>query len=159
MIKENLKRNLKRAGVLVSAAFGLMVLTGVNVHAQYNNRGDDDYYRNDQRRDRRDDRRDRRNDRDYGNDDYYNNDYGYNNFYRIARQNGYLDGLNKGIEEAREGDRYNPQSTRPYKNGLHGYDRSFGNREEYKRVYRQAFLQGFRRGYNQYDNRNRRWGY
>jgi flagellar biosynthesis/type III secretory pathway protein FliH len=159
---DDIKKNLKRAGLLLSLAFGLLVLTGIDAKAQYNNRDrdNDDYYNNQDRRDRRDRRRDRDRDNNdnYGNNNgYYNN--GYNNYYRIAQQNGYQDGLNKGIEEAREGDRYNPQDTRPYKNGLNGYDRSFGNRDEYKRIYRQAFLQGFRRGYSQGNNRNRRWGY
>ncbi|MBS1793797.1 MAG: hypothetical protein JSS81_08080 [Acidobacteria bacterium] len=170
MIKENLKRNLKRAGLLFSIFFGLMILTGINVNAQYN-RDDDNYRRDrrDDRRDRRDDRRDRRDrDRDYNggynnggyNNGGYNNNYGYGYMYRIAQQNGYRDGYNKGIEEYREGDRYNPEDTRPYRNGTNGYDRSMGSKDQYKQIYRQAFLQGFRQGYGQYNNRNnRRWGY
>jgi hypothetical protein len=166
MLQEKIKKNLKRAGLLLSFALGFLVLTGVDVKAQYN-RNDDDYYRNQQRRDRRDDRRDRRRDdrrrdRDYNNDDYYRNNNGYYNnsynyVYRIAQQNGYRDGYNKGIEERREGDRYNPQDTRPYRNGLNGYNRNMGNREQYKQIYRQAFLQGFRQGYG--NRNNRRWGY
>jgi hypothetical protein len=165
MIEEKIKKNMKRAGLLLSLALGLLVFTSIDAKAQYNR--DDDYYRN-QRRERRDDRR---RDRDYdngnynrnnggyygNNNGYYNN--GYNYVYRIAQENGYRDGYNKGIEEYREGDRYNPQNTSPYRNGLNGYDRNMGNKEQYKQIYRQAFLQGFRQGYNQNGNRNRRWGY
>jgi len=165
MLQEKFIKNLKRAGLLFSLAIGFLVLTGIEAKAQYN-RNDDDYYRNERRdrRDRRDNRRDDRRNRDNNNDDYYRNNNGYyNNGYgyitRIARENGYRDGFNKGMEEYREGDRYNPEGTRPYKNGLSGYDRSMGSKEQYRQIYRQAFLQGFRQGYSQNRNRNRRWGY
>jgi len=159
MVQEQIKKNLKRTGILLSLALGFLILAGVDAKAQYNRNDDDDYYRNG-RRDRRDDddRRDRRRrDRDYDNGGYYGNNY----IYRIARENGFRDGISKGSEEAREGDRYNPQDTRPFRNGLNGYDRRMGSKEQYKQIYRQAFLQGFRQGYNQYGNRNRnrRWGY
>jgi hypothetical protein len=192
MIIKNMQRTIKNTGLILSLAFGFLLLSGVTANAQYRN--NDDYDRNqrrerrEERRERREERRERRDDRrnnnnngyygnngNYGNNGgYYGNDNGYygnnggynngygNNLYRIAQQNGYRDGVSKGQEEARKGDRYNPQSTSPYKNGLNGYDRSYGNREAYKQAYRQAFLQGFDRGYNQnrgnggYNNRNRR---
>ncbi len=185
MITENLQRKIRNTGLVLSLAFGFLILSGVTANAQYRN--NDDYNRDqrrerrDERRERRDDRRDRRDDRrDNRNDDYYgnnndnygnnndnygnnngnyNNGYG-NNLYRMAQQYGYRDGVNKGQEDAREG-HYNPQNTNIYKNGLNGYD-GRGNREAYRQAYRQAFLQGFDRGYNQsrnnggYNNRNRR---
>lgn len=177
MFSTNVNRNFKRFGMVLSLAFGFMMLSVVSTQAQYRDpnyypqSGQSDQDRREHRRDRRDDDRDRSND-DYNrgdrntdqryernrrdNNGYYgNNGYG-NNFYRIAQQYGYQDGLNKGAEEAREGDRYNPQSTRPYKSATNGYNQSYGNREQYKQVYRQAFLQGFDRGYNQYNNRSNR---
>ena len=140
----------------------------------------------DRREDRRDDREDRREDRredngNYNNNGYYgnnggyyggnngyyggNNGYygggGYNSLAREAQQNGYRDGYNKGIEDAREGHN-NPQGTSLYRNATNGYDRAYGNRNAYQQAYRQAFLQGFqnaqnrsRGGYGSY-NRNRR---
>lgn len=184
-IMKNIQNKLKKTGLFLSLAFGLLILSGVTANAQYR---DDDNYDRDQRRERRDDRRDRqddrrdrrndrRDDRDdnyygnnngnynnngyYGNNGNYNNGYG-NNTFRVAQQYGYQDGLSKGQEERREGDRYNPQNTSPYKHGLNGYDGRYGNKDAYKQAYRQAFLQGFERGYNQggnrggYNNRNRR---
>ena len=172
MFSINVNRNFKRFGMVLSLAFGFMMLSVVDTQAQYR---DPNYYpqgrQNDQdrrehRRDRRDDDRDNRdrdNDQRYernrrdDNGSYGNNGYG-NNVYRMAQQYGYQDGLNKGAEEAREGDRYNPQGTSPYRSASNGYDRSYGNREQYKQIYRQAFLQGFDQGYNQYNNRSNRNG-
>ena len=169
--------------MVLSLAFGFLLLSVMNTQAQYRDPNyypqgrQDDQDRREHSRDHRDDDRNRdngnyhRRDRDddqryernrrsdngyYGNDGY-NNGYG-NNIYRMAQKYGYQDGLNKGAEEAREGDRYNPESTSPYRNATNGYDRSYGNREQYKQAYRQAFLQGFDQGYNQYNNRSNRNG-
>jgi hypothetical protein len=182
---KNFLQTIKNTGLILSLAFGFLILSGVTANAQYRN--NDDYDRSDrrerreERRERREERRERRQERRedrnggyngnngnygnnggyYGNNGSYNNGYG-NNLYRVAQQNGYRDGLSKGQQEAREGDRYNPQSSSSYKNGLNGYDRNYGSRDAYKQAYRQAFLQGFERGYNQYrnnggyNNRNRR---
>lgn len=186
MFSININRNFRRFGMLLSVVFGFMMLSVMSTQAQYrdpnyNPQGSqNEQDRREHRRDRRDDDRDRNNgnynrgDRDNDqryernrrsdNDNYGNSGYG-NNVYRMAQQYGYQDGLNKGAEEAREGDRYNPQGTSPYRNATNGYDRSYGNREQYKQAYRQAFLQGFDQGYNQnnrsnrngnYNNRNRR---
>jgi hypothetical protein len=180
MFSTNIQGNFRRFGMVFSLAFGFMMLSVINTQAQYRDpnyypqRNQNDQYRREHRRDRRDnDDRDRNNgsynrgnrdndqryerNRRSDNGYYGNNGYG-NNIYRIAQQYGYQDGLNKGAEEAREGDRYNPQSTTPYKNATNGYDRNYGNREQYKQAYRQAFLQGFDQGYNQYRNRWNRNG-
>lgn len=179
MFSTNIQSQLKRVGTVFSIAFAFVMLSAVNTNAQYRDPNSypqgsqNDQYRREHRRDNDDRNRnngdynrgnrdnDERNRRDsdgyYGNNGYGNNGYG-NNVYRLAQQYGYRDGLNKGAEEAREGDRYNPQSTSSYKNAINGYDRSYGNREQYKQAYRQAFLRGFDQSYNQYNNRNNRNG-
>ena len=82
--------------------------------------------------------------------------YGYD---RDARQRGFDDGFEKGREDARDGDRYDARRHKWYREGDRGYKREFGPREVYERVYRDAFLEGYERGYRGsvrgYDDR--RW--
>jgi len=90
----------------------------------------------------------------------YGRNGGYGNgIYQIAQQNGYNDGYRKGQEDARERHN-NPTGTELYKDGDNGYDRRMGSKDQYRAVYRQAFLRGFNEGqasyygggYGQYGN-------
>jgi len=126
--------------------FGIITVASSSAQAQWRDRRDrDDRY---ERRDR-DDRYDRRNGR-YG--DRY---YGYEN----ARQQGYSYGLNVGAADAQRGQSYDPQRSRYWRNATEGYNSSYGNKGQYKQVFRDAFEQGYRDGfqrYGGYNNRNRR---
>jgi hypothetical protein len=105
-------------------------------------------------------------DRDYRRDDRYdrNDRYGRNgyNSYQVARQQGYSSGLNTGAADAQRGQSFNPQRSHFWKNGTDGYNSSYGNRGQYKQVFRDAFAQGYREGYQRYAGYNRgnngRWG-
>ena len=114
--------------------FGILTVASSSAQAQYP-------WGND--RDRRDDRY--RRDRDW---DYRNRQNGY----QVARQQGYSYGLNVGAADAQRGQSYNPQRSRYYRNGGNGYD---------TQVFRQAFLQGYRDGYQRYGynrrNSRSRW--
>jgi hypothetical protein len=101
---------------------------------------------------RRDDRRD---DRRYERDDW-RRDRNYNNGYQIARQQGYSYGLGAGSTDAQRGQRYDPQRSRTWKNATEGYNSSFGNKGQYKQIFRDAFEQGYREGYQRYAGNNRR---
>ena len=90
-------------------------------------------------RDRRDDRY--RRDRDW---DYRNRQNGL----QAARQQGYSYGMNVGAADAQRGQSYNPQRSHYYRNGGNGYD---------SQVFRQAFLQGYRDGYQRFAYNNRRY--
>jgi flagellar biosynthesis/type III secretory pathway protein FliH len=68
-------------------------------------------------------------------------------YYSPAAQNGYRDGLKAGRDDARDGDRYDPVRSRRYRDGDNDYDRRYGDRDAYKREYREAFQQGYRDGY------------
>lgn len=127
--------------------FGILTVASSSAQAQYQRDRD---YRRDDRYDRRDDRYDRRNDR------YRNGNYGYEN----ARQQGYSYGLNVGSADAQRGQSYNPQRSRYWKNATDGYNSSYGNKGQYKQVFRDAFEQGYRDGFQRYggNNRNRRGG-
>ena len=90
-------------------------------------------------------------------DDRYNDRYGRDrdweyrnrqNGYQIARQQGYSYGMNVGAADAQRGQSYNPQRSHYYRNGGNGYDRQ---------VFRQAFLQGYRDGYQRFAYNNRRY--
>lgn len=97
-------------------------------------------------RDRRESRREDRYDRRQG--------------LQVARQRGYSYGMNTGAADAQRGQSYNPQRSRYWRNGTEGYDNDFGNRGQYRQVFRDAFEQGYREGFQRfaYNNRRYRWG-
>ena len=118
--------------------FGIAALGSSTAQAQWRRDRDDSY-----RRDRDDSyRRDR--------DDSYRRDRYYNNGYEVARQQGRSYGLNAGAMDAQRNRRFDPERSSAYKNGTAGYDSRYGNKGQYKQVFRDAFLQGYREGYQQY---------
>jgi hypothetical protein len=116
--------------------FGILTVASSSAQAQY------PYGRD---RDRRDDRYDRRDDR------YRNRSYGYEN----ARQQGYSYGLNVGSADAQRGQNYDPQRSRYWKNATEGYNSSYGNKGQYKQIFRDAFEQGYRDGFQRYGGNRR----
>jgi hypothetical protein len=126
--------------------FGIITVASSSAQAQYpwGYERDRDYRRD------RDDRYDRRNDR------YRDRYYGY----ETARQQGYSYGMNVGAADAQRGQSYNPQRSRYWKNATEGYNSSYGNKGQYKQVFRDAFEQGYRDGFQRYGGYNRRgrWG-
>ena len=128
--------------------FGIITVASSSAQAQYpwgwgrdrqDRRDRDDRYRND--RYRRDDR-------------YRNGGYGY----EAARQQGYSYGLNVGAADAQRGQSYNPERSHYWKNATEGYNSSYGNKGQYKQMFRSAFEQGYREGYQRYGY-NRRGRY
>ena len=130
MYLNTLTDKFKRVGLALSLVLGFMLLSSIAIQAQYR-------------------------DRDYGRN--YPSTYG-NQMYRVAQDYGYRDGVNKGAEDARDGDRYEPQRASDYKKATNGYDSDFRNKDAYKQAYRDAFVRGYDEGYNRYgyDNRNNR---
>jgi len=123
--------------------FGIVTVASSTAQAQWGR--DNDRYR----RDRRDDRRDR-DDRWNRNGDRYNN-------YQVARQQGYSYGMNVGAADAQRGQSYSPQRSRYYRNATEGYNSSYGNKGQYKQIFRDAFEQGYREGFQRFAS-NRRGG-
>jgi len=116
--------------------FGILTVASSSAQAQWD------------RRDRRDDRWDRRDDR------YRDRNYNY----QAARQQGYSYGMNVGAADAQRGQSYSPQRSRYWRNASEGYNSSYGNRGQYKQVFRDAFEQGYREGFQRYaSNRRGRW--
>lgn len=115
--------------------FGIITVASSSAQAQWQ-RGRDRWER---RQDRREDRYERR--------------YGL----QVARERGYSYGLSVGAADAQRRQSYNPQRSRYWRNGTEGYDNDFGNKGQYRQVFRNAFEQGYREGYQRYAYNNRRW--
>jgi hypothetical protein len=94
-----------------------------------------------------------RRDRDW---DYRNN---RQSGLQMARQQGYSWGMNVGAADAQRGQSYSPQRSRYYRNADQGFNRYYGDRSQYRLIFRNAFLQGYRDGYQRfaYNRRYRRW--
>jgi hypothetical protein len=56
---------------------------------------------------------------------------------------GYEDGLNKGREDVRDRDSFDPARHSWYRNADRGYNSRYGSREEYKAEYRRGFLAAY----------------
>jgi len=77
---------------------------------------------------------------------------------QVAQQRGYSYGLSVGAGDAQRGQSYSPQRSRYWRNASEGYDDDFGNKGQYKQVFRNAFEQGYREGFQRYAyNRRGRW--
>ena len=135
----------KKLGGYLLALFlilGFTTIASTRVQAQYPG----GYERRD-----RDDRYQR--DRDYRNRD---RDYGRNGYeYETARQQGYSYGMNVGAADAQRGQSYDPQRSRYWRNATGGSNSSYGNRGEYRQVFRNAFEQGYRDGWQRYAGNRR----
>jgi hypothetical protein len=64
-----------------------------------------------------------------------------------AIENGYRDGYDAGRGDAGDRRRYDPVRVSRYREGDHGYESRYGSRDDYKRDYRAAFMQGYEAGY------------
>ena len=76
-------------------------------------------------------------DRNYGNA-YPNTNGRYGNN-SVPFDNGYRDGVEKGREDARDRDSYDPVRHSWYRSGDRGYSSRYGTRETYKLTYRDGF--------------------
>ena len=112
---------------------------------------------NDWRNDRKDDRRDDRGTYGNGYPDRYPNSssypypsttnrggYGYDT---PGYDNGYRDGLEKGREDARGRDSFDPVRHKEYRNADRGFNNRYGPKDQYKLVYRDGFEAGYAEGY------------
>lgn len=74
-----------------------------------------------------------------------NRGFGYN----AAYSNGLKDGYEKGREDARDRDRYDPLRHKWYRDGDRDYEREYGPKQQYVEAYRSAFREGYDRGYRE----------
>ena len=78
----------------------------------------------------------------------YPSDRGYANN-SVPFQSGQRDGYEKGREDARDNDSYDPVRHSWYRSGDRGYNNRYGTRDDYKLVYRDGFESGYERGYRE----------
>lgn len=68
---------------------------------------------------------------------------------------GFESGYEKGIKDARDGDRYDPVRHRDYRDAERGFKKEYGSRDAYRTNFRAGFRQGYEEGYRT-GTRNRR---
>lgn len=74
-----------------------------------------------------------------------------------AYSRGYDDGYRRGVEAARDGDRYDVRREGLYRDGDRGYDRRYGSRNQWRQIYRDGFQSGYDAGYRNGRNQNGRY--
>ncbi len=77
------------------------------------------------------------------------NDRARARFVSPAADNGYRDGYAQGRDDRRDRDAYDPNRARRYRSADDDYRGEYGSRDLYKRQYRDAFTQGYERGYRE----------
>ncbi|MCL4847967.1 MAG: hypothetical protein KJ066_15605, partial [Acidobacteria bacterium] len=75
---------------------------------------------------------------------------GYGRYGGPAWDNGYRDGYEVGLRDARRNRRFDPIGDRKYRRGDAGYNRRYGPKDDYRYVYRDAFRRGYEEGYRSY---------
>ena len=70
-------------------------------------------------------------------------------YYGPAYGNGVNDGYEKGREDARDRDAYDPLRHKWYREGDRNYKNEYGSRQQYENVYREGFKEGYDRGYRE----------
>ena len=69
---------------------------------------------------------------------------------------GFADGYDRGVEDNRDRDRYDPVGHRDYRSADQGYSRDYGSRDAYRNNYRAGFRQGYDEGYRGGDRDRKR---
>jgi hypothetical protein len=64
-----------------------------------------------------------------------------------AYDNGFRDGLEKGREDVRDNDSFDPVRHSRYRSADRGYQSRYGTKEQYKLTYRDGFEAGYAQGY------------
>ena len=75
----------------------------------------------------------------------------------VASQQGYSDGYEAGLDDGRDGRRFDPVGERRYRGADRGYNKSYGPRDRYKANYRDGFLSGYEAGFQNASRYDRRW--
>ncbi len=79
---------------------------------------------------------------------------GYRNVERLAYDNGYRDGLQRGERDARDRRGFRVDRDSDYRNADNGY-RGYGDRNTYRRFFRDGYEAGYAEGYNRYARNDR----
>ena len=144
-----------RMGAAIVASSLLLIVgssPSPNVQAQYPNTGDV--------QNRSDDRYDRNRNRRGRNQDNYGNYGGSANLRQTALNAGYNEGLKDGTTIGRNGQNSEYGNQSAYRRATKDYSSRLGNRELYRRYFREAYEAGYNDGLNPGNNdntSNRNW--
>ncbi len=72
---------------------------------------------------------------------------GYGGVNDAAYSTGYNEGVAAGSDDARDGDRYDPQRHDQFKKADRGYHSNYGSKDAYKQRFRDGYLRGYDEGY------------
>ena len=84
-----------------------------------------------------------------GNGPYYGGGYS-REAERVARERGYRDGREAGEKDARKGRSYSFDRHDDWRDADDGYHRDYGDKNFYRREFREGFRSGYTEGYNAY---------
>lgn len=146
MYSNHIANNIKRMAIILSLAFGVVLISDISAQAQYREARKVRVYTTIVD-DERDYDRNRRNRRVYNTREYTNEGM------TVAEQYGYEDGLEDGADAGRERDAYHPENSGDWQKGTNGYEDRFGSKKAYRQAYREAYLEGYREGYRRYTRR------
>lgn len=143
------KSKLGGAMLTFAILFGIGIATSATAQAQWRNDGytQDRSYERDQRRRDRDWRRGRRGGRD---SDGYGNYGGSYELRQTALNAGANEGNKAGRKDRSRGERYDFRDEGEYQKATKDYSSRLGDRETYRRYFREAYEHGYADGYNGY---------
>lgn len=158
MMKSKNRGLFARAFVLALGLF--LLLPSVTFAAQW--RQDGGWGRNDdqrrerrqerraRRRDRREDRRERRDDRRGDDWDNYDNYGGSSHLRQTALNAGYNNGIKEGRKDSERNERFDYRDEGDYRSATKDYSSRLGDRELYRRYFREGFANGYEDGFRRY---------
>ena len=103
--------------------------------------------RREDRQERREERREERRGRNW---ERYGNYGGSANLRQTALNAGFNNGIEEGRKDRSRRERYNFRDESDYQKATEDYSSKLGNRELYKRYFREGFENGYEAGYNGY---------
>lgn len=147
----NLKGTVGKVFLGFALLSGIGIMSSTPAQAQYR----DDGYRQDRRNDDDQQRRDRdwrrgRNNRGGRNGDGYGNYGGSSQLRQTALNAGANEGNKAGRKDRSRGERYDYTDEGAYQKATKDYSSSLGDREIYRRYFREAFEHGYADGYQGY---------
>ena len=131
----------------IAMLFGIGAAASVNVQAQSRN---DSYYGQGNDRDRNQDDRDWGRRRRGRNWDRYDNWGGSYELRQTALNAGYNEGIKEGRKDRSKGKRFEFYDKGDYKKATKDYNSRLGDKELYKRYFRQGYENGYTDGYRGY---------
>jgi hypothetical protein len=145
--------SIKKIGSgLMAVAFLLLIGAATSTQAQYrrDDRNRDDQYYEQQRRDRDEYQRRRRNRRGGQYNDGYSDLGGSFQLRQTALNAGANEGNKEGRKDRSRGERFDFTDESAFQKATKDYSSRLGDREIYRRYFREAFEHGYRDGYAGY---------